>query len=134
MFRILRMDLPKWMQPPPATGTPWIGLVISTTHPVVGFITVNLGGCMLRKIQVETFGFDDNIGWFWTGSSYYDEAQSKSFIYSSTEASWLHFQIVDGERKFYDYADEVWLTPIPINTKISDLNICFISCQSYQSF
>ncbi len=55
--------------------------------------------------------YDTQLGWLWTGSAYYNEAQSSYFLYSSTEASWLYFQLVDGERRFYDYSDEVWLTP-----------------------
>jgi hypothetical protein len=66
----------------------------------------------VKKDSNDNFWFyDANIGWFWTGSTYYDESQSKSFIYSSSESSWLYFQVVDGERKFYDYGDLTWLSP-----------------------
>ena len=66
----------------------------------------------MKKDSSGNFWFyDSKIGWFWTGSTYYDVSQSKSFIYSSTESSWLYFKVVDGVRKFYDYSDQIWLTP-----------------------
>jgi hypothetical protein len=54
--------------------------------------------------------YESTIGWLWTGPTYYDETSSKSFFYSSSEASWLHFEIIEGEGKFYDYSDEQWIT------------------------
>ena len=54
--------------------------------------------------------YESSIGWLWTGPTYYNEADSKSFFYSSTEASWLHFEIIEGEGRFYDYSDEQWIT------------------------
>jgi protocatechuate 3,4-dioxygenase beta subunit len=53
--------------------------------------------------------YESSIGWLWTGPTYYDETASKSFLYSSSEASWLHFEVIEGEGKFYDYSDEQWL-------------------------
>ena len=54
--------------------------------------------------------YESTVGWLWTGPTYYNEADSKSFFYSSTEASWLHFEIIEGEGRFYDYSDEQWIT------------------------
>jgi len=72
----------------------------------------DLGWLYVQKDSSDNFWFyDSNVGWFWTGSTYYDVSQSKSFIYSSTEASWLYFKVVDGVRTFYDYTDQTWLTP-----------------------
>ena len=71
-----------------------------------------LGWLYVKKDSNDNFWFyDASIGWFWTGSTYFDESQSKSFLYSSTESSWLYFQVVDGQRKFYDYTDQAWLAP-----------------------
>ena len=72
----------------------------------------DLGWLYVKKDSNSNFWFfDSKIGWFWTGSTYYDVSQSKYFVYSSTESSWLYFKVVDGVRKFYDYSDQTWLTP-----------------------
>jgi hypothetical protein len=72
----------------------------------------DLGWLYVKKDSNGNFWFyDSKIGWFWTGSTYYDVSQSKYFVYSSTESSWLYFKVVDGVRKFYDYSDQTWLTP-----------------------
>ena len=87
----------------------------------------DLGWLYVQKDSSDNFWFyDSNIGWFWTGSTYYDVSQSKSFIYSSTEASWLYFKVVDGVRTFYDYTDQTWLTP-DSNQFYTEFRIQFIS-------
>lgn len=54
--------------------------------------------------------YDADLGWFWTGPSYYDKANSKYYLYSSTHAGWLYFSTdTSGKRKFYRYSDSKWI-------------------------
>jgi len=51
------------------------------------------------------------LGWFWTGSTYYDESSTSQaeYIYSATHAGWLYFTTINGKRKFYRYSDTKWI-------------------------
>ena len=56
--------------------------------------------------------YDAEIGWFWTGPSYYDASSEKYYVYSSAHAGWLYFATdSSGNRKFYRYSDSTWITP-----------------------
>jgi hypothetical protein len=55
--------------------------------------------------------YDDELGWFWTGSDYYDESSTSKaeYVYSATHAGWLYFTTSNGNRKFYRYSDTKWI-------------------------
>jgi hypothetical protein len=55
--------------------------------------------------------FDAELGWFWTGSTYYDASSTSQaeYLYSSTHAGWLYFTTSNGKRKFYRYSDTKWI-------------------------
>ena len=55
--------------------------------------------------------YDAGLGWFWTGSTYYDESSTtqSEYLYSTTHAQWLYFTTDNGKRKFYRYSDSKWI-------------------------
>mgnify|MGYP001425146977 FL=1 len=55
--------------------------------------------------------YDAELGWFWTGSTYYDESSTtqSEYLYSTTHAQWLYFTTDNGKRKFYRYSDSKWI-------------------------
>ncbi len=55
--------------------------------------------------------YDAELGWFWTGSTYYDESSTSQaeYLYSSTHAGWLYFTSSNGKRKFFRYSDTKWI-------------------------
>jgi hypothetical protein len=55
--------------------------------------------------------YDAELGWFWTGSEYYNESSTSKaeYVWSATHQEWLYFTTSNGKRKFYRYSDTKWI-------------------------
>ena len=74
---------------------------------------VELGWLYTKEDEEGNFWFYDNqLGWLWSGKEYFDiSVDEKSHLYSDSERNWLFFEYSNGQRKFWSYKNEVWLTP-----------------------
>ena len=72
-----------------------------------------MGWLYTKEDEEGNFWFYDNqLGWLWSGKEYFDSSvDEKSHFYSDSERNWLFFEYSNGQRKFWSYENEVWLTP-----------------------